>query len=275
MLVGPLHNGAQSSENKNEDSNLTDEQLARKLQAEWDKESKGASRDQEPVSEEESASKSLAFPERRPTVGNEGAVEDGDAYMDTSTKGEISESNKELQGFNLDMLQEADKKASRLIAEQNPPSTLSLQSAGSAEDNITSNIPFDDSPFIFEPSKYVAALQGHWAAEGGNASYALLTRCFVLVNSTQSRIKIVDTLVNLLRVIIEGDPSSLLPTVRTTLCSAEHMKPLSYIIYSSSYPTVFIPTTIPPQTLHVVNILYRFGSQRTLFLLHISPSSLD
>ncbi|KAK5240405.1 hypothetical protein LTR16_010679, partial [Cryomyces antarcticus] len=30
---------------------------------------------------------------------------------------------------------------------------------------------------------------------------------------TQSRIKIVDTLVNLLRVIIEGDPDSLLPAV--------------------------------------------------------------
>ena len=36
----------------------------------------------------------------------------------------------------------------------------------------------------------------------------------MLVNSTQSRIKIVDTLVNLLRVIIEADPKSLLPTVR-------------------------------------------------------------
>lgn len=35
----------------------------------------------------------------------------------------------------------------------------------------------------------------------------------MLVNSTQSRIKIVDTLVNLLRTIIEGDPDSLLPTV--------------------------------------------------------------
>jgi DNA ligase-1 len=40
-----------------------------------------------------------------------------------------------------------------------------------------------------------------------------LTRCFILINSTTSRIKIVDTLVNLLRTIIEGDPSSLLPAV--------------------------------------------------------------
>jgi DNA ligase-1 len=95
--------------------------------------------------------------------------------------------------------------------------TLSLQSTASAEDIISSNVPFDENPLTFNPSKYVAELQGHWAAEGGDASYAILIRCFVLVNSTQSRIKIVDTLVNLLRVIIEADPKSLLPTVRTTL----------------------------------------------------------
>ncbi len=74
-------------------------------------------------------------------------------------------------------------------------------------------MPFDESPLTFNLAKYVTELQGHWAAEGGDASYAILTRCFVLVNSTQSRIKIVDTLVNLLRVIIEADPNSLLPTV--------------------------------------------------------------
>lgn len=44
-------------------------------------------------------------------------------------------------------------------------------------------------------------------------SDALLTRCFVLVSGTSSRIKIVDTLVNCLRVIIEADPDSLLPAV--------------------------------------------------------------
>jgi hypothetical protein len=95
--------------------------------------------------------------------------------------------------------------------------TLSLQSTGSAEDTISSNLPLDENPLTFDPAKYVIQLHGHWATEGSDASYALLTRCFVLVNSTQSRIKIVDTLVNLLRVIIETDPSSLLPTVRPTV----------------------------------------------------------
>ena len=90
---------------------------------------------------------------------------------------------------------------------------LGLRSTASAEDTITLNIPFDQSPLTFSPSDYIPELKKHWAAEGGDASYALLTRCFVLVNSTQSRIKIVDNLVNCIRLLIEGDPSSLLPAV--------------------------------------------------------------
>jgi DNA ligase 1 len=93
---------------------------------------------------------------------------------------------------------------------------LGLQSTASTEDAITLNIPFDQSPLTFDPSQYIPELQKHWAADGGDASYALLTRCFVLVNSTQSRIKIVDTLVNCLRTLIEGDPDSLLPAVWLT-----------------------------------------------------------
>lgn len=90
---------------------------------------------------------------------------------------------------------------------------LGLQSTASAEDTITLTIPFDQSPLTFDPQDYIPELKKHWAADGGNASYALLTRCFVLVNSTQSRIKIVDNLVNCIRLLIEGDPESLLPAV--------------------------------------------------------------
>lgn len=111
--------------------------------------------------------------------------------------------------------------ATLVQAETKPPATpkrnekglLGLQSTASEEDAITLTVPFDQSPLTFDPSKYVTELKRHWAAEGGDASYALLTRCFFLVNSTQSRIKIVDTLVNCLRVIIEADPESLLPAV--------------------------------------------------------------
>lgn len=91
--------------------------------------------------------------------------------------------------------------------------TLSLQSSAGTEDTGALSVPFDQSPQTFDASKYATELRSHWAAEGGDASYALLTRAFVLANATTSRIKIVDTLVNFLRVLIEGDPSSLLPAV--------------------------------------------------------------
>jgi DNA ligase-1 len=92
-------------------------------------------------------------------------------------------------------------------------STLSLQSSGGTEDTISLAIPLDQSPSNFDASQWAAELRSHWGTQGGDASYALLTRAFVLANATTSRIKIVDTLVNFLRVLIEGDPSSVLPAV--------------------------------------------------------------
>ncbi|EKV05960.1 DNA ligase [Penicillium digitatum] len=92
-------------------------------------------------------------------------------------------------------------------------STLSLQSSAGTEDTVSLAIPLDQSPQTFDASQYAAELRSHWEIEGGDASYALLTRAFVLANATTSRIKIVDTLVNFLRVLIEGDPSSVLPAV--------------------------------------------------------------
>ena len=94
--------------------------------------------------------------------------------------------------------------------------TLALQSATTEEDKITADLPLDQSPLTFNPSAYIDNLKEYWAADGERATYALLTRCFVLVNATTSRIKIVDTLVNLLRIIIESDPASLAPAVSAT-----------------------------------------------------------
>ena len=170
---------------------LTDEELARKLQAEWDNEAANVA-----------------------TAPTNGITSNG-----SGSKAEVKENalggRTERNGLTGALaVQEEPTKASSVPLFSGNKNTLSLQSAGSAEDTTCANIPFDESPLIFNPSKYVSDLQGHWAAEGGNASYALLTRCFVLVNSTQSRIKIVDTLVNMLRVVIESDPGSLLPTVR-------------------------------------------------------------
>lgn len=180
-------------------SALTDEELARKLQAEWDQEATG--RDSASYVSKDSEDKGMS------------------TGVDASVKLEKAAEIVELPDENEQNVNGSSSDAANVKHEPNPKdkNTLSLQATGSAEDTITSNIPFDESPLTFEPAKYVVDLQGHWAAEGGSASYALLTRCFVLVNSTQSRIKIVDTLVNLLRVIIEGDPSSLLPTVRADI----------------------------------------------------------
>lgn len=160
----------------------TDEVLARKLQDEWNKEDPQSL---DPVAE--------------PPAGTNGILPSPNKHETDDNDREIERWQEQQNGEQSDQPPRKD--------------TLSLQSATSSEDTISLTIPFDESPLTFQPSRYVPELRKHWASEGGNASYALLTRCFVLVNSTQSRIKIVDTLVNLLRTIIEGDPESLLPAV--------------------------------------------------------------
>ena len=110
----------------------------------------------------------------------------------------------------------AEPQRSRTPPRDKGKGTLSLQSVASSVDSVSESIPFDQSPLTFDPGDYVPALKAHWEKDDGNASYALLTRCFVLINGTASRIKIVDTLVNCLRVLIEADPGSLLPAVGAT-----------------------------------------------------------
>ncbi|EQL01239.1 hypothetical protein G6O67_001227 [Ophiocordyceps sinensis] len=166
-------------------SELTDEELARKLQAEWDQE-----------------------------AANHAKSEEADL------EGEVEDAKPEPKSQSASSKVEVKPSPAEAVNSKNPEtpagtykSTLSLQSIGTPEDEVNSFIPLEESPLTFEPSKYVSQLREHWASEGGNASYALLTKCFVLVSATTSRIKIVDTLVNCLRVLIEGDFSSLLPAV--------------------------------------------------------------
>ncbi|KAF2144676.1 uncharacterized protein K452DRAFT_316619 [Aplosporella prunicola CBS 121167] len=161
------------------DSQLTDEELARKLQEEWN---------------------------------NEVNVAGTTAQSERPSESQIDQENNGPDQVPTDLSPPKPIPEEKSVP-KNPFATLTLQSTATAEDTITTNIPFDENPLTFDPSKYISKLQGHWAADGGRATYALLTRCFILVNSTTSRIKIVDTLVNLLRTIIEGDPQSLLPAV--------------------------------------------------------------
>ncbi|KAL7951272.1 ATP-dependent DNA ligase [Trichoderma barbatum] len=174
-------NGAPSSSS----AMLSDEELARKLQAEWNHEG---------ANEASNTSDDQNATPRAQDIGTIAETEEGDSTPVSTSQQEQNHP-------------EATPK------KQDAKKTLSLQSTGMADDTVTTSIPLDESPLTFEPSKYVKELQEYWAPENGNASYALLTRCFVLVSATASRIKIVDTLVNCLRILIEGDPTSLLPAV--------------------------------------------------------------
>lgn len=171
---------------------LSDEELARKLQEQWDKE------DQLAIAQ---TNRGAVDEPERAGDGNFGSEE---KTGETVAKEEDKPPHKLSNSFFGKLQGTSDKSKG----------TLSLQSTAADEDTVTANIPFDESPLTFDPAKYIPELQKHWVTEGGNASYALLTRCFILINGTTSRIKIVDTLVNLLRCIIEGDPDSLLPAVR-------------------------------------------------------------
>ncbi|KAH8673332.1 hypothetical protein BX600DRAFT_508609 [Xylariales sp. PMI_506] len=189
---GTAHGAAQKQEaagNTLEHQVLTDEELARKLQAEWDQEASGAT--------------------VHPNDGTD--TQDIERRQDkkSSSAGPSTESPKVSPPDEIRNLPPPPPK----VDEAKGKTTLTLQSVTASGDTVSESIPFDESPLTFNPSDYVPQLKAQWANEGGDASYALLTRCFVLVSSTQSRIKIVDTLVNCLRVLIEGNPESLLPAV--------------------------------------------------------------
>lgn len=186
----PTESSALENGKVSETSELTDEELARKLQDEWNQEvTRGDQEEDRKIDEND--------------------VRQNETQNGASEEGPSDQHSHEAEGTNRDASSIPVSKP----PEDKSKKTLTLQSAGTLEDSVTSSIPFDEPPLTFDPAKYVSQLQEHWASEGGDATYALLTRCFVLVSGTTSRIKIVDTLVNCLRVLIEGDPASLLPAV--------------------------------------------------------------
>lgn len=162
------------------ENEMTDEELARKLQAEWDQE------------------------EARVDHNGGGEVAENEA----NNPPDISEDT----NFQVETSTVPQPAVASIFGTKGK-NTLSLQSMADAEETVSATIPLDESPLTFDPSKYVADLKKAWAAEGGKASYALLTRCFVIVGGTTKRIKTVDSLVNCVRLLIEADPDSLLPAV--------------------------------------------------------------
>ena len=175
---------------------MTDEELARKLQKQWD--------EQDMVCNHESRSIPAIQPGTRSGSRDKSVMND---VQDSSESRKLA-SGTEKSSDDCDALVERSSANIGGIKD-----TLALQSTASDEDAVSSSVAFDENPLTFNPAIYLPSLTKHWATQGGDASYGLLTRCFALVNSTQSRIKIVDTLVNFLRIIIEGDPESLLPAV--------------------------------------------------------------
>ena len=150
---------------------LTDEELARQLQEEWNRQD--------------------------------------DNQAETATSSPLENQTQQVDGSNV-------RKNEKLPIPTQPKvekATLSLQSVSSTEDDITTRVPFDEPPLSFDPQKYIADLEKSWTRTGNEASYGLLCHAFVLINSTPKRIKIVNTLTNFLRTIIEGDPKSLLSAV--------------------------------------------------------------
>lgn len=185
------HGPAQNYDSPSSQS-TKDEDLARKLQSEWD--------------EEERAKVTNSYTQETRVREKDSSEKFGDVFLgheNATPLGSPFYSNKISSSSRIEYKQLSSK-----------PETLALQSSAAAEDEIASTIPFDESLLTFDTAHYLPSLKEQWLKNGCHATYGLLTRCFVLVNSTQSRIKIVDTLVNFLRIIIEGDPESLLPAVR-------------------------------------------------------------
>lgn len=176
---------------------MTDEELARKLQLEWDQQDKSQSDNAHDRLKDPSSDSAYLSQDKHLKELNDGVL----SYR-ASPSGTTRTADKLGSQAENKVTIGPEKKA-----------TLSLQSAASAEDAVSLTVPFDANPLTFNPVEYIPALKEYWAKEDGDASYGLLTRCFILINSTQSRIKIVDTLVNFLRIIIEGNPTSLLPAV--------------------------------------------------------------
>jgi DNA ligase 1 len=203
---------------------MTDEEYARRLQAEWDTE--GGSSILSKIKADSEYVESMPVSSGLDNAPSKLAAEIVDVKEVTTTENQTPKAS---------------------------VNTLSLQSSSALEDIVTSSIPFDDDPLAFSPSKYLPELRKVWTPEGGSATYALLTRCFVLVNSTRSRIKIVDTLVNFLRTLIEGDPNSILPAVSPpSICK---ISASSKQYYRSGLRRMQFPLLIYPSSLGWVALL--------------------
>jgi DNA ligase 1 len=125
--------------------------------------------------------------------------------------------NKKYSGKDLDT-PTPDRADKSNLERMNSLSPLAMKVAGKSTEIQTSlkeicAIPLDKDPLAFDPA-VDAACADSWSPQ--KTPYAFLTHAFILINSTRSRLKMVDYLVNTLRVVIHHDPLSLLPLVWLT-----------------------------------------------------------
>lgn len=178
------HTAATTSLTEDPGHGLTDEEYARKLAEEWANEDSQAT----------AASSAMAS-------GNES----GTSKRKRSSSPETSDRTPTVSGVH------PIKPPAPEPSEAEIPKTKEVSVQADEEvRRVVDSIPFDSDPSSFDPDAY-ESLVNNWPE--GNATYALLTRAFVLVDGTRSRIKIVDTLVNFIRTMIRLDPESLLPAV--------------------------------------------------------------
>lgn len=177
---------------------LTDEEYARKLSEEWAKEDgKDASRSSG------MAKGSKQGVKRRRDHSLASVINTVESAVDDIGEGRPPEATPDQNIQTTSTVSQTPKKTA-----------ISLEPTVKWDTSIE-EIPFDKDPLSFDPDKYKGIVD-KWPAR--KAPYALLVRAFVLVNSTRSRIKIVDILVNLIRTLIRLDPESLLAAVCFTLC---------------------------------------------------------
>lgn len=186
---------------------LTDELYARKLAEEWAKEDgiRRVSDGHESGNLGLKRRRSISREHEHPKPGTK-------AQMGKQSDGKLHEGAPEEEA--------SHEKVAQLNTSNLPvprKTEISMQAEQEIENTIDS-IPFDINPLEFDPDIYENLIE-NWPE--GKATYGLLTRAFVLVNATRSRIKIVDTLVNFLRTLIRLDSESLLAAVGFGSSSSE------------------------------------------------------
>ena len=221
---------------------LTDEEFARKLAREWG--------DVDQAVAENGSASAHAGTKRRRSSSQERTD------FELARQVDAKEPDEDEGGE-----QETSARALQYSSPKETVGVLVLSEEGISK--ITEAIPLDSDPLTFNPDDY-QHIASKWP--NGRATYGLLTRAFVLVNATKSRIKIVDTLVNLLRLLMRLDPESLLPAVWLTTNDIGPPYENNELGVGSSIITKVITKTSGITPVALKKLYHRYGDPGTYLL---------